>query len=63
MRRYNQRLEIVQSLAKWKRMALKRYDFKIGEGIYTDMDAIRPDEELSPIHSIYEINGIGKSYI
>ncbi|NLV76092.1 MAG: aspartate--ammonia ligase [Tissierellia bacterium] len=53
MRRYNQRLEIVQSLAKWKRMALKRYDFKIGEGIYTDMDAIRPDEELSPIHSIY----------
>lgn len=53
MRRYNQPLEIVQSLAKWKRMALKRYDFSIGEGIYADMDAIRPDEKLSPIHSIY----------
>lgn len=53
MRKYNQQLEIIQSLAKWKRMALKKYDFNVGEGIYTDMNAIRPDERLSPIHSIY----------
>ncbi len=53
MRKYNQQLEIIQSLAKWKRMALKKYDFNVGEGIYTDMNAIRPDEKLSPIHSIY----------
>ncbi len=46
-------LEIVQSLAKWKRDALKRYGFKNGEGLYTDMNAIRPDEVLSPIHSLY----------
>ena len=53
MRKYDQEIEIVQSLAKWKRMALKWYDFKVGEGIYTDMDAIRPDEVLDPTHSIY----------
>ncbi|WP_236915201.1 aspartate--ammonia ligase [Clostridium sp. Cult2] len=53
MRKYNEEIEIVQSLAKWKRMALKRYGFKIGEGIYADMDAIRPDEILDNIHSIY----------
>lgn len=53
MRKYNQPLEIVQSLAKWKRMALKLYGLDKGEGIYTDMDAIRPDEILGPIHSIY----------
>jgi aspartate--ammonia ligase len=53
MRKYNQEIEIVQSLAKWKRMALKWYGFKVGEGIYADMDAIRPDEELDSIHSIY----------
>ncbi|QQY78771.1 aspartate-ammonia ligase [Keratinibaculum paraultunense] len=53
MRKYNQQLEIIQSLAKWKRIALKKYDFNVGEGIYTDMNAIRPDERLSPIHSIY----------
>lgn len=53
MRKYNEEIEIVQSLAKWKRMALKRYDFKIGEGIYADMDAIRPDEVLDHTHSIY----------
>ncbi|MFA5577812.1 MAG: aspartate--ammonia ligase [Tissierellaceae bacterium] len=53
MRKYNQDIEIVQSLAKWKRLALKWYDFKVGEGIYTDMDAIRPDEVLDNIHSIY----------
>ena len=45
--------EIVHSLAKWKRMALKKYDFRPGRGLYTDMNAIRRDEELSNIHSIY----------
>lgn len=46
--------EIVFSLAKWKRMALADYGFKLGEGLYTDMDAIRPDEEvLDNLHSIY----------
>ena len=53
MRKYNQDLEIVQSLAKWKRMALKWYGFEEGEGLYTDMDAIRPDEVLDEIHSLY----------
>ncbi|GFN35129.1 aspartate--ammonia ligase [Tepidimicrobium xylanilyticum] len=53
MRKYNEEIEIVQSLAKWKRFALKRYGFKIGEGIYTDMNAIRPDEVLDRTHSIY----------
>jgi len=46
-------VEIVHSLAKWKRMALSRYNFKIGEGLYTDMNAIRRDEDLDNIHSIY----------
>jgi aspartate--ammonia ligase len=46
-------VEIVQSLAKWKRLALKRYGYQAGEGIYTDMNAIRPDETLDNIHSIY----------
>ncbi len=46
-------VEIVQSLAKWKRLALKRYGYRVGEGIYTDMNAIRPDETLDSIHSIY----------
>lgn len=46
-------LEVVQSLAKWKRYALKRYGFKPGEGLYTDMNAIRRDEELDALHSIY----------
>ncbi|WP_138204045.1 aspartate--ammonia ligase [Haloimpatiens lingqiaonensis] len=46
-------IEIVQSLAKWKRTALYRYDFVEGEGLYTDMNAIRRDEELDNIHSIY----------
>jgi len=45
--------EIVHSLAKWKRMALKKYGFKIGEGLYTDMNAIRRDEDTDNIHSIY----------
>ena len=47
------RLEIVHSLAKWKRMALYRYGFEIGEGLYTDMNAIRTDEDLDNLHSIY----------
>ena len=46
-------VEIVQSLAKWKRMALKKYGLDEGRGIYTDMNAIRKDEELDNIHSIY----------
>jgi aspartate--ammonia ligase len=46
-------VEIVQSLAKWKRMALKRYEFKKGEGLYTDMNAIRRDEVLDNLHSCY----------
>jgi len=45
--------EIVHSLAKWKRMALYRYGFKPEEGLYTDMNAIRRDEDLDNIHSIY----------
>jgi aspartate--ammonia ligase len=47
------RAEIVQSLAKWKRLALARYGFQVGEGLYTDMNAVRPDEELDNLHSIY----------
>ena len=46
-------VEIVHSLAKWKRMALGRYEFNVGEGLYTDMNAIRRDEETDNIHSIY----------
>ena len=45
--------EIVQSLAKWKRYALKKYGFKYGEGLYTDMNAIRRDEVTDNIHSIF----------
>ncbi|MBS5389081.1 MAG: aspartate--ammonia ligase [Clostridiales bacterium] len=45
--------EIVHSLAKWKRYALKHYDFHSGEGLYTDMSAIRRDEETDNIHSLY----------
>ena len=48
-----QDLEIVQSLAKWKRHALCMYDFQPGEGLYTDMNAIRRDETTDNIHSIY----------
>lgn len=46
-------VEIVHSLAKWKRMALGRYGFEAGEGLYTDMNAIRRDEDTDNIHSIY----------
>ena len=49
----NRSAEIVHSLAKWKRMALGKYGFPAGEGLYTDMNAIRRDEELSNIHSVY----------
>ena len=45
--------EVVHSLAKWKRLALKRYGFYPGNGLYTDMNAIRRDEQLDNIHSIY----------
>ena len=46
-------LEIVHSLAKWKRMALKRYKVPVRQGIYTDMNAIRRDEDMDNTHSIY----------
>ena len=46
-------VEIVHSLAKWKRLALREYGFQTGEGLYTDMTAIRRDEETDNIHSIY----------
>ena len=46
-------VQVVHSLAKWKRLALKRYGFVTGNGLYTDMNAIRRDEELDNIHSIY----------
>ena len=49
----HRRLQIIQSLAKWKRIALKKYGFKQGTGLYTDMNAIRRDEETDNIHSIY----------
>ncbi len=45
--------EIVNSLAKWKRIALVKHDIKAGYGLYTDMNAIRPDEVLDNIHSLY----------
>ena len=45
--------QVVHSLAKWKRLALKRYGFTVGNGLYTDMNAIRRDESLDNIHSIY----------
>lgn len=46
-------LEIVHSLAKWKRLTLGKYEFPIGEGLYTDMNAIRRDEEVDNLHSMY----------
>ena len=45
--------QVVHSLAKWKRMALKKYNFRMGFGLYTDMNAIRRDEELDNLHSVY----------
>lgn len=47
------RAEVVHSLAKWKRLRLGEYEIPVGKGIVTDMRALRPDEDLSPIHSIY----------
>ena len=49
----NTEAQVVHSLAKWKRMALKTYDFHVGKGLYTDMNAIRRDEELDNLHSVY----------
>lgn len=46
-------IEIVHSLAKWKRLALKKYGFKMHQGLYTNMNAIRKDEDLDNVHSIY----------
>ena len=46
-------VEVVHSLAKWKRMALGRYGFQVGEGLYTNMNAIRRDEDLDNLHSCY----------
>lgn len=49
----NSTAEVVHSLAKWKRIALYKYDFRPGKGLYTDMNAIRRDEELDNLHSVY----------
>lgn len=49
----NKHAEIVHSLAKWKRMALFNYDFYVGNGLYTDMNAVRKEETLDNLHSIY----------
>ena len=48
-----QQVQVVHSLAKWKRQALRQYQFPMGEGLYTDMNAIRRDEELDNLHSVY----------
>ena len=53
IRETEENAEVVHSLAKWKRMALKEYGFHEGEGLYTDMNAIRRDEELDNLHSVY----------
>lgn len=50
---HNEEVEVVHSLAKWKRMALKEYGFAAGEGLYTNMNAIRRDEDLDNLHSCY----------
>ena len=47
------KITIVQSLAKWKRLRLREFGIEPGKGILTDMRAIRPDEDLSPVHSVY----------
>jgi aspartate--ammonia ligase len=49
----NKKALVVQSLAKWKRLRLKEFDIEAGKGLLTDMRALRPDEDLSPIHSVY----------
>lgn len=53
MKDTNEEIEIVHSLAKWKRMALKKYQISPNKGLYTDMNAIRVEEELDNLHSIY----------
>ncbi|MDE6407094.1 MAG: aspartate--ammonia ligase [Anaeroplasmataceae bacterium] len=53
LRNIEEQAEIVQSLAKWKRNALAKYQFPLGTGLYTDMNAIRRDEELDSLHSAY----------
>lgn len=53
IRKHSINVEIVQSLAKWKRNALKEYGFNCYEGLYADMNALRPDEVLDEIHSVY----------
>ncbi len=53
IREIKSRVEVVHSLAKWKRMALARYGFYQNEGLYTDMNAIRRDEDLDNVHSVY----------
>lgn len=53
MKELRKDVSIVHSLAKWKRLALSRYQFEVGKGIYTDMNAIRRDEELDNLHSTY----------
>lgn len=53
LKEMNGEAEIVQSLAKWKRMALYRYGFNPGEGLYTDMNAIRRDDDVDNLHSVF----------
>jgi aspartate--ammonia ligase len=53
VRALGEEAEVVQSLAKWKRKALADHGFKPGEGLYTDMNAFRPDETLDNLHSVY----------
>ncbi|MBE5872598.1 MAG: aspartate--ammonia ligase [Lachnospiraceae bacterium] len=53
MKSENGEAEVVQSLAKWKRLALYRYGYHVGEGIYTDMNAIRRDDDMDNVHSIF----------
>jgi len=53
MKSNGRKVEIVQSLAKWKRVALKKYNIPLDQGLYTDMNAIRKDEDLDNLHSIY----------
>ena len=53
IRETGSKAQVVHSLAKWKRLALYKYGFPVGEGIYTDMNAIRRDEDMDNLHSIY----------
>lgn len=53
MKQIDGQAEVVQSLAKWKRMALMRYRFPVGKGLYTDMSALRRDDDADNLHSIY----------